>query len=50
MPAHRPWQAETQVAFNKRLQYIVNHVHKTLGKPWKGLSDYIIGSRQRTRP
>ncbi|TBU28380.1 glycoside hydrolase [Dichomitus squalens] len=35
-------QADAQAAVH-RLQYIVNHVHKTLGKPWKELSDYIIG-------
>ena len=36
-------QADAQAAFDKRLQYIVNHVHKTLNKPWKELNDYIIG-------
>ncbi len=32
-------QTAPQQAFDKRLQY----QHKTLGKPWKQLSDYIFG-------
>lgn len=36
-------QTAPQQAFDKRLQYILNHQHKTLGKPWKQLSDYIFG-------
>ncbi len=35
-------QTAPQEAFDKRLQYILNHQHRTLGKPWK-LSDYIFG-------
>ena len=31
-----------QQAFDKRLQHILNHVHTTLGKPWKELNDYIF--------
>ncbi|KAI0809250.1 glycoside hydrolase [Irpex lacteus] len=31
-----------QQAFDKRLQHILNHVHTSLGKPWKGLNDYIF--------
>ena len=36
-------QAPPQEAFDKRLVHILNHVHTTLGKPWKELSDYIFG-------
>ncbi|RPD58585.1 glycoside hydrolase [Lentinus tigrinus ALCF2SS1-7] len=36
-------QSAPQQAFDKRLQYILNHEHKTLGKPWKQLSEYIFG-------
>ena len=36
-------QAAPQEAFDKRLQYILNHEHSTLGHPWKELSDYIFG-------
>ena len=36
-------QSAPQQAFDKRLQYILNHQHTTLGKPWKQLSDYIFG-------
>ena len=35
-------QAWPQQAFDKRLQFIMNHVHTTLGKPWKQLNDYIF--------
>ncbi|KAI0935851.1 hypothetical protein AcV5_004154 [Taiwanofungus camphoratus] len=31
-----------QRAFDARLVHVVNHVHTTLGKPWKELSDYIF--------
>lgn len=31
-----------QQAFDKRLQHILNHVHTSLGKPWKELNDYIF--------
>lgn len=30
-------------AFDQRLIHIVNHVHTTLGQPWKELSEYIFG-------
>jgi mannan endo-1,4-beta-mannosidase len=29
--------------FDNRLTHILNHEHSTLGKPWKSLSQYIIG-------
>ncbi|KAH9933245.1 glycoside hydrolase [Epithele typhae] len=35
-------QATPQAAFDKRLEYILNHEHTTLGKPWKELRDYIF--------
>ncbi|KAI0344085.1 glycoside hydrolase [Trametopsis cervina] len=35
-------QATPQQAFDKRLQHVMNHVHSTLGKPWKELNDYIF--------
>ena len=31
-----------QSAFDARLQHVMNHVHTTLGQPWKELSDYIF--------
>lgn len=31
-----------QSAFDKRLIHIMNHQHKTLGKQWKELKDYIF--------
>ncbi|KAL1952291.1 hypothetical protein VTO73DRAFT_1440 [Trametes versicolor] len=30
-------------AFDARLVHILNHVHTTLGKPWKELNEYIFG-------
>ena len=33
-------QATSQ--FDARLVHVMNHVHSTLGKPWKQLSDYIF--------
>ncbi|PSS37153.1 hypothetical protein PHLCEN_2v1026 [Hermanssonia centrifuga] len=35
-------QAYPQQAFDARLQHVMNHVHTTLGKPWKQLNDYIF--------
>lgn len=35
-------QAAPQQAFDARLVHILNHVHKTLGKPWKELTEYIF--------
>ena len=35
--------AGAQAAFDARLQHVMNHVHTTLGEPWKDLSDYIFG-------
>ncbi|GJE87868.1 glycoside hydrolase family 5 protein [Phanerochaete sordida] len=35
-------QTYPQQAFDKRLQYIMNHVNSQLGQPWKELSDYIF--------
>lgn len=35
--------SDAQSAFDQRLIHVVNHVHTTLGKPWKELSDYIFG-------
>ncbi|KAI0358966.1 glycoside hydrolase [Trametes cingulata] len=32
-----------QQAFDARLVHILNHVHTTLGKPWKELNEYIFG-------
>lgn len=32
-----------QEAFDARLVHVLNHVHNTLGQPWKELSDYIFG-------
>ena len=31
-----------QSTFDNRLEHVLNHVHTTLGKPWKELSDYIF--------
>lgn len=31
-----------QSAFDARLQHVMNHVHTTLGQPWKDLSNYIF--------
>ena len=28
--------------FDNRLRHVLNHVHSTLKKPWKELSDYIF--------
>ncbi|KAI0638993.1 glycoside hydrolase [Trametes polyzona] len=36
-------QDAPQKAFDARLVHILNHVHKTLGRPWKELSGYIFG-------
>ena len=36
-------QAWPQQAFDQRLIHILNHVHTSLGKPWKQLKEYIIG-------
>ncbi|KAI0336245.1 glycoside hydrolase [Cubamyces sp. BRFM 1775] len=36
-------QAYPQQAFDARLIHILNHVHTTLGKPWKELNQYIFG-------
>lgn len=36
-------QAFPQQAFDARLVHILNHVHTTLGKPWKELNEYIFG-------
>ncbi|CAE6338864.1 unnamed protein product [Rhizoctonia solani] len=33
---------EATTAFDNRLRYILNHTHKTLGKPWKQLNQYIF--------
>ena len=35
-------QTWPQQAFDARLQHVMNHVHTTLGQPWKELSDYIF--------
>ncbi|TFY75941.1 hypothetical protein EWM64_g8071 [Hericium alpestre] len=35
-------QAAATAGFDNRLRYVLNHVHTTLGKPWKELSDYIF--------
>ena len=35
-------QAWPQQAFDYRLEHVVNHVHTTLGQPWKELSGYIF--------
>lgn len=35
--------SEAQTAFDQRLVYILNHVHTTLGKPWKELNEYVFG-------
>lgn len=29
-------------AFDNRIQHVISHQHKTLGKPWSELSDYIF--------
>ncbi|KAH9924706.1 glycoside hydrolase [Fomitopsis serialis] len=34
--------SDAQTSFDARLVHILNHVHKSLGKPWKELSDYIF--------
>ncbi|KAF8598376.1 glycoside hydrolase family 5 protein [Ceratobasidium sp. AG-I] len=34
--------AEATGAFDNRLRHIMNHVHKSLGKPWKQLNQYIF--------
>ena len=36
-------EAYPQAAFDQRLIHVLNHVHTTLGKRWKELSDYIFG-------
>lgn len=36
-------QTAPQQAFDKRLVHILNHVHTTLGRPWKQLNEYIFG-------
>lgn len=28
--------------FDARLVHVMNHVHSTMGKPWKQLSDYVF--------
>ncbi|KAH9839971.1 glycoside hydrolase [Rhodofomes roseus] len=35
--------SEAQSIFDARLKHILNHVHTSLNKPWKELSDYIFG-------
>lgn len=35
--------ATAQSAFDARLEHVLNHVHTTLGKPWKELDGYIFG-------
>ncbi|GAB1524224.1 hypothetical protein RhiTH_007377 [Rhizoctonia solani] len=35
-------KSEAIAAFDNRLRYILNHTHKTLGKPWKQLNQYIF--------
>ncbi|CCM01292.1 uncharacterized protein FIBRA_03341 [Fibroporia radiculosa] len=35
--------SDAQSAFDQRLIHVVNHVHTTLGQPWKELNDYIFG-------
>ena len=35
-------QAEAVSAFDARLQHVLNHIHTTLGKPWKELNEYIF--------
>lgn len=35
-------QTTPQQQFDNRLKHVLNHVHYTLGKPWKELSDYIF--------
>lgn len=32
-----------QAHFHARLVYVLNHVHTTLGKPWRELNEYIFG-------
>jgi hypothetical protein len=41
---HRYFYEKTEAtsAFDNRLRHILNHVHKTLGKPWKQLNQYIF--------
>ncbi|KAH9846610.1 glycoside hydrolase [Lenzites betulinus] len=36
-------QEAPQEAFDARLVHVLNHVHTTLGKPWKELNEYIFG-------
>lgn len=35
--------ATAQMAFDARLVHVLNHVHTTLGKPWKELNEYVFG-------
>ncbi|KIJ62581.1 glycoside hydrolase family 5 protein [Hydnomerulius pinastri MD-312] len=35
-------QTTPQQQFDARLEHVLNHVHTSLGKPWKQLSDYIF--------
>ena len=34
---------DAQTYFDARLVHILNHVHTSLGKPWKELNEYIFG-------
>uniref|UniRef100_A0A6B2L8V3 mannan endo-1,4-beta-mannosidase n=1 Tax=Arcella intermedia TaxID=1963864 RepID=A0A6B2L8V3_9EUKA len=35
-------QQDAMDAFDNRLRHVLNHVHTSLGKPWKELKDYIF--------
>jgi mannan endo-1,4-beta-mannosidase len=35
-------QTLPQQQFDNRIRYVMDHVHTTLGKPWKQLSEYIF--------
>ncbi|KAH9836565.1 uncharacterized protein C8Q71DRAFT_857795 [Rhodofomes roseus] len=37
-----------QEAFDACLAHVLNHVHTTLGQPWKDLNDYIFGLEAET--
>lgn len=34
--------SSAQEAFDNRIKHVLSHQHKTLGKPWNELSDYIF--------
>ncbi|KDQ61350.1 glycoside hydrolase family 5 protein [Jaapia argillacea MUCL 33604] len=36
-------QAQPQEEFDNRLVHVLNHVHSTLGTPWKTMGQYIFG-------